>query len=141
MAKIRGKASSLKQEISAVYTAIAQLLRIGKKGSKQETFDSTTLDGGIAKTRAATGYAEPGTVDFDMFYDPALSGHQSYTDLIESDVSSTATTNFRITYADAAATTQTMSCVGFGADVEVVMNDGVKMSGSMEITGTAGWPT
>ena len=141
MAKIRGKATSLKQEISAVYTTVAQLLSISKGGSEQTTFDSTTLDGGISKTYAATGYAEPGDCTFEMFYDPALSGHQSYTDLIESDVSVTASTNFRITYADAAATTQTFGAVGFGADVAVVMDDGVKLSGKMKITGTAGWPT
>jgi hypothetical protein len=135
MAKIVGKASALRQEISSVYTTIAQLTSIKKAGSKSLTYDSTTLDGGVAKTYDATGYAEPGTVAFEGFYDPALSGHQSYTDLIETPVA----TNFRVVHSN--TTTQTFSCTGFGLDYDIVMDDGVKMSGELQISGTAGWPT
>jgi hypothetical protein len=62
MSKIVGKAASLRQEISSVYTTIAQLTSIKKAGAKSLTYDSTTLDGGAAKTYDPTGYAEPGTV-------------------------------------------------------------------------------
>lgn len=137
MAKIKGKGTSLKQEISSVYTTIAQLIDLKKGGSKSGTYDSTTLDGGAAKTKGITGYAEPGTCSGSLFYDPALSGHQSFTDLIETPVE----TNFRITYADTGATTQTFAVAGFGFDVDVVQDDGVKGSFELEITGTAGWPT
>src|SRR3990167_7695174 len=107
------------------------------------TFDSTTLDGGIAKTYAATGYAEGGEVSGELFYDPALSGHQSFTDLIERDITAVGGTanNFRITYADTAATTQTFSVVGVGAAAAVAMDDGLKMKFKLKISGTAGWPT
>lgn len=137
MAKIKCKGTSLKQEISSVYTAVAQILSLEKTGSESGTFDSTTLDGGVAKTYDPTGYSEPGECSGELFYDPALSGHQSYTDLIETPVA----TNFRITYADNAATTQTFSCTGFGADVTVAMDDGLKMKFKLKISGTAGWPT
>lgn len=137
MAKVICKGTSLKQEISSVYTAVAQIISIDMSGSEALTFDSTTLDGGVAKTYTSTGYAETPEVSFEMFYDPALSGHQSYTDLIETPTQ----TNFRITYADTGATTQTHATVGHKADVAVAMDDGLKMTGGYKVTGTAGWPT
>jgi len=137
MAKVICKGTSLKQEIASVYTAVAQIISLNLAGSKAMFFDSTTLDGGVAKTYANTGYSETPEISGELFYDPALSGHQSYTDLIETP----AATNFRITYADQAQTTQTMSTVGHGMDVAVAMEDGLKASFSMKGTGTAGWPT
>ena len=137
MSKIKCKGTSLKQEISSVYTAVAQIISFDHSGSKALTFESTTLDGGVAKTYDSTGYAETPELSGELFYDPALSGHQSYTDLIETP----AQTNFRITYADNASTTQTFATVGHGADVTVAMDDGLKMKFSMKVTGTSGWPT
>lgn len=143
MAKIRCKGTSLKQEISSVYTAVAQITSMESSGSETITFDGTTLDGGIAKEHPATGYAESGEVSGELFYDPALSGHQSFTDLIERDVTAVggAANNFRITYADTAATTHTFSVTGVGAGIAVQMDDGLKMKFKLKISGTAGWPS
>lgn len=134
MAKVKSKGTSLLQTISAAYVAIAQVKSIDISGEKSETYDSTTLDGVTYKTKDPTGYVEPCTIKADIFYDPALSGHQAFTSLIAAPVA----TNFKVTYVDGSTTSAIYSCTGFGIDKKVAMNDG--LTASIEIV-TSGNPS
>lgn len=137
MAIVKCKGTKLQHTVSASLVDIAQLLSIEFSGSGSITFDSTTLDGGVYKTAAPSGYSNPGTVSAELFYDPALAGHQAITDLIATP----ATNAMKAIYADTAATNQSFTQAGVEFGVTVAMEDGLKGSVSYEITGDPGWPT
>ena len=137
MAIVKCKGTKLQQTVSASLVDIAQLLSIEHSGSGSITFDSTTLDGGIFKAAAPTGYSNPGTVAAELFYDPALVGHQAITDLIATP----ATNAMKIIYADTAATNQAFTSAGVEFGVTVAMEDGLKGSVTYTVTGDPGWST
>ena len=136
MAKIVGKASTIQQEIASDFTTIAGVRSIDVSGSKSLTYDSTDLSTSAPKTKAPTGYAEPATVKFEFFYDPGLSGHQSFTDLIEAPVS----TNFKVNFSNGSSD-QTFAGVGFGVDYKIEMDNAVIGTATIEASGTADWTT
>ena len=137
MAKIKTKGTILKHTISASLTAIAQLTGIEISGSEVQTYDSTTLDGGVYKTYDQTGYSEPGECTADMLFDPALAGHQFITDLIAAPADNA----MQVTYADGANTTQAFTSAGPGFGMTVDMNDGLRGHAKWKIDGDPGWPT
>jgi len=137
MAIVKCKGTKLQHTVSASLVDIAQLLSIEHSGSGSETFESTTLDGGVYKTFAPTGYSNPGTVSAEIFYDPALSGHQAITDLIATP----ATNAMKAIYADTAATNQSFTSAGVEFGVTVAMEDGLKAAMTYTVTGDPGWPT
>ena len=108
MAIVKCKGTKLQQTVSAALADIAQLLSIEHSGSGSITFDSTTLDGGVFKTFALAGYSNPGTVAAELFFDPALAGHQAITD----NITTPATNAMKIIYADTAATNQAFTAAG-----------------------------
>jgi hypothetical protein len=137
LAIVKCKGTKLQHTVAASLVDIAQLLSIEHSGSGSETFESTTLDGSTYKTFAPTGYSNPGEVSAELFYDPALSGHQTITDLIATP----ATNAMKLIYADTAATNQSFTSAGvqFGATVD--MGDGLKGNVTYTVTGDPGWPT
>ena len=137
MAIVKCKGTKLQQTVSAALVDIAQLLSIEHSGSGSDTFESTTLDGSAYKTFAPTGYSNPGEVSAELFYDPALAGHQAITDLIATP----ATNAMKIIYADTAATNQSFTSAGVQFGVTVAMDDGLKGSITYTVTGDPGWPT
>lgn len=138
MAKVACKGTVLQQEIASVYTAVAQVISLDISGSQTETYDATTLDtSGSGKEYAPTGYAETPDINGEVFYDPALAGHQAMTDLIATP----AAQNWKVIYADSGTTEQILAGAGFGFDVTVDMADGLKGSFSIKTTGSAGWST
>ena len=137
MAVAKCKGTVLKHTISASLTAIAQIISLEQSGSESEHFESTTLDGGVFKTYALTGYSEGGELSGELFYDPALVGHQFITD----NISTPATNAMTLTYADAGATVQSFTAAGVGFGVTVDMGDGLKGSFTYKIAGDPGWPT
>ena len=137
MAIAKCKGTKLQHTISASLVDIAQLLSISHSGSKSLTFDSTTLDGGVYKTKAQTGYSDSGTVTAELFYDPALAGHQFITDLIAAPADNA----MKIIYADTGNTNQAFTQAGVEFGVTVDMGDGLKGSVTYEVDGDAGWPT
>lgn len=137
MAVVKCKGTIIKHTISAALVAIAQVKSIDFSGAKSLTFDSTTLDGGVYKTKAQTGYSDPGTVALELFYDPALSGHQFITDLMDTPADNA----MQVTYADTGATTQSFTQAGVEFGVAVAMEDGLTGSVTYEIDGAPGWPT
>jgi hypothetical protein len=137
MAKVKCKGTVLQHTISASLTAIAQLTSIEVSGSESETWDSTTLDGGVYKTYDQTGYSEPGEVTAELFYDPALSGHQFITDLIAAPADNA----MKIIYADAGVTQQSFTSAGVAFGATVAMDNGLVGSVTYKIDGDPGWPT
>jgi len=137
MAIVKCKGTKLQHTVSASLVDIAQILSIEHSGSGSETFDSTTLDGGVYKTFAPTGYSNPGQVSAEIFYDPALAGHQAVTDLIATP----ATNAMKIIYADTAATNQSFTSAGVEFGATVAMDDGLKASLTYTVTGDPGWPS
>ena len=137
MAIVKCKGTKLQQTVSASLVDIANLLSIEHSGSGSITFDSTTLDGGTYKTAAQTGYSNPGTVAAELFYDPALVGHQAITDLIATPANNA----MKIIYADTAATNQAFTSAGVEFGLTVAMEDGLKGSVTYTVTGDPGWST
>jgi hypothetical protein len=137
MAKVKCKGTVWKTTQSMSLTAIAQVISMEMSGSEAETFDSTTLDGGVFKTYDHTGYAEGGEFSAELFYDPALAGHQSITDLIATPADNA----MQIAYADTAVTTQSFGGAGVGFGATVDMGDGLKGKVKVKVDGDPGWPT
>ena len=137
MSIVKCKGTKLQHTVSASLVDIAQILSIEHSGSGSETFESTTLDGGVYKTFAPTGYSNPGQVSAEIFYDPALVGHQAITDLIATP----ATNAMKMIYADTAATNQAFTSAGVEFGATVAMDDGLKASITYTVTGDPGWPT
>ena len=130
MAKVQVKGTVIKQEISSVLTAVAQITEFSHSGAESETFDATTIDtSGAGKEYNQTGYSEGGSVDFSIFYDPALAGHQALTDL----VATPAECNFDITFADTGATNCTFVAAGVGFGFTGAMSDGLKADLSLKL--------
>ena len=140
MAKVISKGTILKQTISASLTAIAQIISLDHSGAKADTFDSTTLDGGIFKTKDLTGYSEPGAISGELFYDPALAGHKALSSLMGFSSTAPAQNAMQITYADIAATTQSFTAAAVGFGVTVDMANGLKGKFNIDITGDPGFP-
>ena len=138
MAKVPSKGTVLQQEISSVFTAVAQLTEISQGGIESETYDATTLDtSGAGKEYSQTGYSEGGTVDISGFYDPALAGHQAITDL----VTTPADQNWKIIYADTGTTECPFTSAGLSWETTAAMADGLKFSSSLKVDGLLTLPT
>lgn len=138
MAKVVSKGTVLQQELSMVFTAVAQVISLEQTGAESETFECTTLDtSGAGKEYGETGYTEPGSVNFELFYDPALAGHQAITDLLTTPASQ----NWKVIYADTGTTEYPFTGVGVSFDVTVAMNDGLRASGAIKLDGLGTWPT
>jgi hypothetical protein len=135
MAKLAGKGTIFKSTISAMLTATAQVNSISTSGFASETYEGTSLDSAVGKEMPLTGYATPGTCDIELFFDPSLAGHQFYTDSITVPV----TVVHNILYTDAKVTAFTSSGMEFGHTV--AMDDGIKATISMTITGLPTFPT
>ena len=130
MTVLRVKGTVIKQEISSVLTAVAQIIEFSHSGAESETFDATTIDtSGAGKEYAPTGYSEGGSFDFSIFYDPALAGHQAITDL----VAAPAACNWDCTFTDTGATNSTFTSAGVGFGFTGAMNDGLKADVSLKL--------
>lgn len=138
MAKIKCKGTKLQQDLASVYTDVAQVISFEHSGCESETFDATSLDSGVFKEYAQTGYSEPGTVSGELFYDPALAGHQNLTDLIVTP----ADENWKVIFADSGASVMgPFVGAGFAFGFAVDMGDGLKGSFSIQVDGNPGHTT
>jgi hypothetical protein len=130
MAKIRVKGSIIKQDIASTLTPVAQVIEFSTSGAETETFDCTTLDTtGAGKEYSQTGYAEGGSLNFSVFFDPALAGHQALTD----DITTPAERDYSLTFADVAPTAWTFTAAGIGLDVTGAMSDGLKADVALKL--------
>lgn len=139
MAKVVSKGTTLKQTISASLTAVAQVISLEHSGAKAQTYDSTTLDGGVFMTKDLTGYSDPGAISGELFYDPNLAGHKFLTGLMGYASTSPAQNAMSLTFVDAGTTvmTFTAAAVGFGVTVDIA--SGLKGKFNIDITGDPGF--
>jgi hypothetical protein len=137
MAKVKCKGTKLQHTVSASLVDIAQIITFSHSGSGSETYESTALDTGVFKTFDQTGYSNPGEISGELFYDPALAGHQSITDLIAAPADNA----MKIIYADSGASEQPFTAAGVQFGTTVEMNDGLKGSFTYTVDGDPGWKT
>ena len=128
MSKIVSKGTIIKQTVSCSLMAVAQVISAEHSGAETETYKSTTLDTtGSGHEYAPTGYAEGGSIDFELFYDPGLSGHQAITD----DITTPVERAWSITFSDSTASTFNVAGIGFGFSID--MADATKGSVSLKL--------
>jgi hypothetical protein len=137
MAKLKSKGIILSHTVGTSLAAIAQIIGFEESGAESETFDSTTLDGGVFKTYDPTGYSEPGAVSGTLFYDAALAGHQNITDIIASP----ATNAMRVSFTDASTTTKAFTAAGHAFGYAAEMNNGIVGTFNFKLTGDPGFPS
>jgi len=130
MAKVQVKGTVLNHFTGTTGTAISQVISYSHSGAESETYDATTLDTtGAGKEYSQTGYAEGGTFDFSLFFDPGLAIHQALTD----DVTTPAEREYSIVFADAATTTQTFDAAGISLGWTGEMNNGLTADVSLKL--------
>lgn len=135
MTKYAGKGTIFKSTIAALLTAVAQIRQIQTSGFASQTFDGTCLDSGVGREMPLTGYAEGGTVELELLWDPGLAGHQFFTDSIVTP----AEIVHEITYPDSSTTDFTSSGIEFGTQVQ--MDDGLVASLTFTVTGLPTFPS
>lgn len=129
--KVPSKGTALLMEITSVYTAFPQITSLSISGEKAETVDTTTLDGGAAKTKANTGYVDNATISGECLYDPDDTVHAAFI----TKVRAAGTNNFKVTYADATPTSEIYAGLGLGFDRSVSPADVLRGSFTIETTG------
>lgn len=131
MAILKGKGTVLQQTISSTLTDVAQVLSVSLSGEESETFETTTLATSVFKTYAQTGYTEPGTVEAELFFDPALAGHQAIVALLTTPADCV----WKLKYSDSGPSSITYTSAGQSLNQTIVMNDGVKANLTMKRSG------
>lgn len=146
MAQVPTKGTLLKMCIAGgTLATVAQMISIDVSEAKTETYDGTTLDqSGVGKVKKPTGYTDGGSISGELFFDPALAGHQSITDILLAPAIPLGEEHLidgSITFANATPTTWTFVSSGVGIGVAVAMNDGLKASVSFECGDLIGYAT
>ena len=135
MAKIAGKGTLFQIAVGASYSTVAQLRDISCSGAEAIVYDSTTLDTGVGRTRAVTGYSNPGTVTISGLYDPSDDTHNLLTAKITSPVDST----YKIVFSD--ETEQTFTAAGLSFDVSASLDDATTFTATFQLSSLATFPT
>lgn len=136
MTILKSKGTKLQHSISAVLTDIAQVIGIEGPDPEVETFNANHLGvttAGIPKK--PTGNTDGGTLTFDLFFDPALAGHQDLTDQLVTPAS----TNWALVFAD--TTDWPFAGVFKKLSPAVDLADGLKASCEIEVDGLVDYPT
>ena len=135
MSKIPSKGTKIQSEIATVLTDVAQVLSIDGPGGDVETFEADDLNSCLAGVpMKPTGRAKGGTLNFDVFFDPALAGHQALLALITTPAS----TSWAEVFPD--ATTWTFDGVLKSVTPKAELSDGLKASVSVELDGLVTYP-
>lgn len=110
MARYSGFAATLKVEISAVYTTIAQIRDITGPSMSADTIEATDRDSTSGHKEFVAGLRDGGEVTFDINYDPDATTHSaSATGGLVKLLKDGTSNNFRVTFADATPTTATFA--------------------------------
>ena len=124
MAKQKGKGTVLAVEITAVYTAIPQMISIDKSGEASETYMARTLDEGVHSAQPNTGYVSNPEIGGEFFYD---SGNAVHTFLKTSmRTPPAAGVNAKLTDTASTPLVEIWNCTGIGVDEKYATDDGVK---------------
>lgn len=130
MAKVKGKGTAIKVDISSVMTAISQVISITPPAIASLDYDSTTLDtSGAGKERELTGYAESDAFSAELFWDPALAVHDFLYDSINTPVETT----WNMVFVDSGDAELDWTTTGLKFAPVVAMNDGLKATVTGEV--------
>jgi hypothetical protein len=102
-----------------------------------ENYEADTLDNanaGIPYNQ--TGRTEGDSVGFELFLDPALSGHKGLLGLLTTPVAQ----NWKVKFADAGPSTWTIAGAGFSFGGKVDLKDGLKAQCSIKVNGLPTFP-
>ena len=135
MAKIAGKGTLFQIAVGASYSTVAQLRDISCSGAEAIVYDSTTLDTGVGRTSAVTGYSNPGTVTISGLYDPSDDTHNLLTAKKTAPVDST----YKIVFSD--ETEQTFTAAGLSFDVSASLDDATTFTATFQLSSLATFPT
>jgi hypothetical protein len=138
MAKVKCKGTKLEQTIASAYVPVAQIISLELPDMESETYEADTLDNADAGIPyEPTGRTEGGSCSGELFYDPALTGHKNLLELLRLPAAEA----WKITFADTGASTWTFNGAGFGFGGTVALNDGLKGSFSIKLSGLPTFPT
>lgn len=138
MTLVKCKGTTLKQELSSVYTAVAQVISLELPEAEAETYEADTLDNTNAGIPyKPTGRSEGGSCSGELFYDPALAGHKALTELIRLPQAE----NWKIVFADTGTSEWAFAGGGFSLGGTVALNDGLKANFSIKLDGIPTYPS
>ena len=135
MAKVTSKGTLLKVDIASTLTTVAQLLSCNGPSVEVQEVETPTLDAsGASIPHSLTGWVQPGTVEFEIYWDPVLAVHLALTALLTTP----AETDFSITYA--AGTAMEFTGILKTLSPATAVGEFLKASGSIQLTGLATYP-
>lgn len=139
MAKVVTKGTVLQQTISAVLTALAQIIDFDKSPDVGEVVDSDTLDNASAFIpKTPTMRSTVGDISGNLLLDPALAGHQFISDCITVPIA--AGVVGKIIFADGASKDYDYTVKGFGLGFSVQQGQLLRAPFSLAID-TPVWET
>jgi hypothetical protein len=147
MSKHRCKGTVLNQKVATAFVAVAQVISLDGPGMASETFEADTLDNTDAGIPyQSTGRTEGGSVSGEIFFDPALQGHLNLLYLLDNpafpeSLTVASTENWQLIFADVATTEWDFEGAGFELSPKVALNDGLKASFSIKLSGTPTFPS
>lgn len=144
MAKIPSKGTALKVDIATVYTTVAQVISLNGPDAEVQTFNGTSLDGGVGMPKIPTGYVDGGTVSGELFFDPVAATHQQLTDDITNPIRSSGAEldrGYKLVWPDSAATEWAFDGVVKRFGPSATLQDGLKASFAVEVNGIVTYPT
>jgi hypothetical protein len=138
MAKVKCKGTKLQRTIASVLTDVAQLIDFNWSGCESETYEADTLDNTDAGIPyESTGRTEGGSVAGNLFFDPALAGHQGLTRLLDTPQEEA----WNITFVDTGTTDWPFTGAGFGMGLTVALSDGLKASFTIKLSKLPTFPS
>lgn len=138
MAKVKGKGTVVQHTISASLTALAQVFSADFSGAESEKYEARAFDTDVYMPYELTGYAMPGNLDLEYFWDPSLAGHKALLLRMGSGSTLPVTNAMKVIYSDSTEQSFTQCSIAFGASIR--MNDGIKAKVTIGITGDPAFP-
>jgi hypothetical protein len=142
MAKVKCKGTVLQQYLVATFTPVAQIISLDLPDMEAETFEADTLDNANAGIPYdPTGRTEGGSVGGELFYDPALAGHQAILTLLTTPPATAAKETWKIIFADTGASEWAFTGAGVSFGGTVALGDGLKGSFGIKVDGLPTFPS
>lgn len=136
---MKSKGSKLFVSLASVYTAIPDLEKIDRSGSKTQTYQALPLDIGDTLYGAQhhqNGYVDPPKITAEGWYDAVNSTHAALLALATTPVAATPfNTNFKITYTNASPVSEIWAVAGVQFDTMIDGPKGVRFKLDLQCTG------
>ena len=137
MAQLKTKGSILEQSIATVFTAVAQIISIDLPKFASETYEADTIDNSNAGIpHKPTGRTEGDSLGFELFFDPALTGHKALLSLLTTP----ALQSWKVKFSDSGPTIWPFVGAGFSLGGKMDLKDGVKAQCSIKLDGLPTFP-